>query len=332
MTEPQNAPLLDATTAQKAAERRRFLQLAGGASIAAGGLSLLAACGGDDGSPTPSPTPTPTGTPTPTPTTTSNVDQQALNYALQLEYLQAQFYAYATTGAGVSADLLTGTGTPGAATGGNAVPFADELVGAAAREIAEVSRARIAWIRAILTTESVAQPAINLSGGADGAFTAIARTAGIVSATGVFNPYADDESFLLGAFLLQDVIVTAYKGLVALINTVITRAGIVGITAAHSYHAGWLRTSLYARGTDAQSKAGLLSDARDALDGANDIDQPIVVSGAANITPADGNGIAYSRSSGQVLNVLYLNKAEATSGGFFPAGFNGDLKTSVANA
>ena len=333
MTDFHDTPpaLLD-PAAQRRAERRRFLQLAGGASVAAGGLALLAACGGgDDDSPTPTPSPTPS--PTPTPTSTSNVDQAPLNLALQLEYLQAQFFAFATTGAGLEAGLLTGKGTPGSATGGGAVPFADPLVAAAAREIAEAARARVAWIRTTLAADAVAQPTINLSGGADGAFTAIARTATVVGAGGSFNPYADDTSFLLGAYLLQDVIVTAYKGLAPLIALAATRTGVVGITAAQAYHAGWLRTSLYARGATTQGQAGLFSNARDGLDGAADYDQGVAAAdGSANITPADGNGIAYSRSTEQVLNILYLNKAAVTAGGFFPAGLNGDLKTSAANS
>jgi hypothetical protein len=32
-----------------------------------------------------------------------------------------------------------------------------------------------------------------------------------------------------------------------------------------------------------------------------------------------------------VLNIAYLNKAAVTSGGFFPAGVNGNVKSSAAN-
>jgi hypothetical protein len=31
------------------------------------------------------------------------------------------------------------------------------------------------------------------------------------------------------------------------------------------------------------------------------------------------------------LNIVYLNKAAVTSGGFFPAGVNGNIKTSAAS-
>ena len=47
--------------------------------------------------------------------------------------------------------------------------------------------------------------------------------------------------------------------------------------------------------------------------------------------PLDQNGIAFSRSPQQVLNIVYLNRATATLGGFFPAGVNGTLRASAAN-
>ncbi len=52
----------------------------------------------------------------------------------------------------------------------------------------------------------------------------------------------------------------------------------------------------------------------------------------ANIVPADANGIAFSRSAAQVLNIAYLNPAQVRSGGFFPAGVNGTINTSGNNS
>jgi hypothetical protein len=46
--------------------------------------------------------------------------------------------------------------------------------------------------------------------------------------------------------------------------------------------------------------------------------------------PTDANGIACSRSPGQVLNIVYLTNRAATSGGFFPKGVNGEVNTSAA--
>jgi hypothetical protein len=52
----------------------------------------------------------------------------------------------------------------------------------------------------------------------------------------------------------------------------------------------------------------------------------------SNIVPLDANGIAYSRSPGDVLNIVYLNKDAVGKGGFFPAGVNGSLAMSSAYA
>jgi hypothetical protein len=50
---------------------------------------------------------------------------------------------------------------------------------------------------------------------------------------------------------------------------------------------------------------------------------------ASNIAPLDANGLAYSRTAGEVLNIVYLTGWRVTQGGFFPAGVNGTIRTSA---
>ena len=324
--------------AARRAERRRFIKMAGAGIAAAGGLSVLSACGPNSPSLPPSPTPSPSAA------TTAASDVDILNFALSLEYLEGNYYSFAAFGQGPNATLLTGTGTQGTVTGGRQVSFADATVATYAREIAQDEISHILFLRSQLGSAAVAQPAINIDGSATGAFTAAARAAGVVGATGTFDPYASDDNWLLGGMLLTDVGVTAYKGSAALITSSVILDAAAGILATEAYHSGLIRTLLYRRGiampTD-RSYSELISNARDSLDGASDDDQGVVnpstvtANGvtypASNIVPTDANSIVFGRTAPNVLNEVFLTKSAATSGGFFPAGLNGNIKTSNAN-
>jgi hypothetical protein len=322
-------------------ERRAFLRSGSSAAMAAAGAGLLAGCfGGDDNNsqpqPGPPPPPPPTGTPPPPPPPTGAItDADILNFALNLEYLEAQFYAIAANGAYLPDNLLGGTGTRGQVTGGKQVQFTDPVVAAYAREIANDERQHVVFLRQALGASAVAQPAIDISVTANSAFSAAARAAGLIGPTEAFDPYVSDENFLLGAYIFEDVGVTAYKGASPLITNKTFLEAAAGILAAEAYHAGLVRTVLYAKGVqmpalvDATEK---ISDARDSLDNPRDVDQGVRQRGQmSNIVPTDNNGLAYSRTPGDVLNIVYLTAAAAQQGGFFPAGVNGTLRTSSAD-
>jgi hypothetical protein len=329
--------VIEEASAKRRSDRRRFMRMAAGAG-AVGGLAMLGACNNDDDNVIIVPTPTPTA-----PATGSVTDADVLNFALQLEYLEAQFYSYAAFGTGINSALQGGVGTQGtvvSSTSGQPrqVAFQDPIVAQYAREIAYDEIAHVTFLRSALGSSAVAQPALNLSGDANGAFTAAARAAGVVSSTGTFDPYASDENFLLAAYIFEDVGVTAYMGGVALLTNKTFIEAAAGIHAAEAYHAGLVRSVLYRKGLSNASlitAAGQISDARDSLDGSTDLDQGIVatVNGTqtANIVPADSNAIAFVRTPQQVLNVVYLNKAAVTGGGFFPNGLNGNVRTSAAS-
>lgn len=335
--------VLDATE-RRNEQRRQFMRTAGGASLAIGASVLLAACGGSDGTASPTPTSSPSPTPTSTSTSAQN-DAAILNFVLNFEYLQAQFYTYATTGAGIEAvadptggpTLLTGTGMQGAIIGGAQVSFTDPLLGQYAREIAADDLAHVRFLRSALGAAVVAQPKIDISANASGPFTQGARVAGIIGSSDIFNPYASDENFLLAAFQFADVAVTAYKNATILLSG--TNAAVVGAIASllstKAYHAGLIRTVLYAKGVATPSlrtRAGQISDARDAIDGPTDDDQGIVGNATtSNIVPTDANGIVFTRTAGQVLNILYQTNAATVGGGFFPDGFNGTIRMSAAS-
>ncbi|MEO5779468.1 MAG: ferritin-like domain-containing protein [Arthrobacter oryzae] len=251
-------------------------------------------------------------------------DGAILNFALNLEYLEAEFYLRAVTGHGLSDELTDGKGPRGGVTGGAKVPFKPgSLIGKYAKEIAADEKAHVKFLRTALGKAAVSRPQIDL----EASFTAAAMAAGLIKAGEKFNPFADETSFLLGAFIFEDVGVTAYKGAAPLIDNKTYLEAAAGILAVEAYHAGIIRTTLYALGLQAPAKA--ISDARDSLDGPTDLDQGIGTKATANLVPTDRNGIAFSRSAGQVLNIAYLTPKAVRGGGFFPKGVNGDINTSA---
>ena len=182
-------------------------------------------------------------------------------------------------------------------------------------------------LRAALDGQQVSQPTIDLKT----SFTAAARAAGLIKSNQTFDPFANENNFLLGAFIFEDVGVTAYKGAAPLIDNKTYLEAAAGILAVEAYHAGIVRSALYQKGLFAEVKK--ISELRDAVDGPSDDDQNLRSSGKhANIVPTDASGIAYSRSAGQVLNIVYLNNRATSNGGFFPAGVNGTIRTSAASA
>ena len=305
-------------SAENALDRRRFFQAAGVAGFGVGSAVLLAGQPAlaterkDDG-----------GAPS---------DSAILNFALNLEYLEAEFYLQAVTGNGLPDDMITGRGQQGDVSGGYAVPFDTPAIRKYAQEIAADEKSHVAFLRSALGGAAVSRPTLNL----DDSFTAAALAAGLIGPGETFDVFENEVNFLFGAFIFEDVGVSAYKGASPLITNKTYLEAAAGILAAEAYHAGLVRTVLYAKGLATPSlvtAAGKISDARDSLDGASDDDQGIAGPDASqsNIVPTDANGLAYSRTTGQVLNIVYLSKSALVGGGFFPNGINGNIRTSAAN-
>ena len=244
-------------------------------------------------------------------------DANILNFALNLEYLEAEFYQRAVTGIGLSAADTSGTGAKGTVTGGTAVPFVTPAIAQYAAEIAADELAHVRFLRAALGGSAVAEPAIDLVN----SFTTAAVAAGLIRPGASFNPFADEASFLLGSYIFEDVGVTAYHGAAPLIQNKTYLDAAAGILAVEAYHAATVRTLLLQTGKGAATAA--ISALRAAASGAAD-DQGVLLNGVANITPTDVNGLAFKRTTAQVLNIVYLGGASGGFG-FFPAGLNGAI-------
>ncbi|MGN8198480.1 ferritin-like domain-containing protein [Salinisphaera sp. RV14] len=279
-------------------------------------------------------------------------DEAILNFALNLEYLEAEYYLRAVTGNGL-ADSDRGN-NPGMVIikGSPQVDFSsNKLIGQYAAEIAQDELHHVQFLRAALGTHAASAPAIDLKN----SFAALGNLIGVSN----FDPFSSPENFLLGAFIFEDVGVTAYHGGAPFLKSRTYLDAAAGILAVEAYHAGLVRTFLtaadYNNGNTAFSDlTDNISGVRDSVDGnsnvsadyangrppvaAND-DQGIgknqavgetngMVSingslyAASNIVPTDANGLAYDRTIAQVHNIAYATAAQVSQGGFFPNGTN----------
>ncbi|HEX8232117.1 MAG TPA: ferritin-like domain-containing protein [Caulobacteraceae bacterium] len=271
-----------------------------------GSLAALAAAGGLAG---PTITLAQDGGPT---------DTQILNFALNLEYLEAEFYLRAATGQGLTAAETSGSvGTQGSVKGGSQVPFEHDFVANMAAEIAADERAHVNFLRAALGANAVAEPQINFTD----AFNILAQAAGLGS---TFDPFANETNFIIGAFVFEDVGVTAYKGAAPLLDSKAILAQAAGILAVEAYHAGIIRTLIAQRGLD--SFANKISAVRDQLDGnPKNQDMGTQVKGQQNLVPTNQFGVAYDRTATEVLGIVYAG-GKANNFGFFPSKLNGSIR------
>jgi hypothetical protein len=293
-------------------------------------------------------------------------DADYLNFALNLEYLEAEFYTLAASGQTIDQMGLglTGTGTQGTVTtksGGPSackVPFANTLVQSYAQEIATEERNHVKFLRGALGSSAVAQPAIDLYN----SFNTLAGLLGLGLTS--FDPFADDIHFLLGSYIFEDVGVTAYTGAAPLLTSSSNLDAAAGIQGVEAYHAGLVRTVIYGLDQSATTLGGAgtatavaaaISKLRATVDGANSITssmrdgddiglgtQQVQLNGTANVTASaivnatTTGSINAAGSSGTAGSMVFARTAQQVlaivyaggsgKGGFFPAGLNGNVK------
>jgi len=331
----------------KSFSRRKFLA---GVGTGAGAVAVmnLAGCGGGR--------PSDSGV-----GSSSFTDADVLNFALNLEYLEAQFYLYAATGSGLeSSDTTAGSASPyqtvGTVTLGDAVavpgltPGQQEIL----NEIAFEEQAHVRFLRTTLGSAAVPMPDIDLS-----FFGPLAVAAGITTAAtgaGSFNPFSSFDYFLVGAFIFEDVGVTAYSGAAPLISPAGVASGYLtaasGILAVEAYHAGYIRTSLTGRAIAAGSASAYpylgVANMVEALRATLTVGDSAAPSTSGSVetlltlptsltTPSAivacsaSAALGFARTVNQVHHIVYGSPTVGVaSGGFFPNGTNSIFSTTTA--
>ncbi|MBV8703724.1 MAG: ferritin-like domain-containing protein [Acetobacteraceae bacterium] len=240
-------------------------------------------------------------------------DVQILNFALNLEYLEAEYYLRAVSGQGLSPSLTTGVGAQGTVTGGTLVPFSTNQGAFTAIRIAIDELSHVEFLRGALGAAAVAEPTIDLQT----SFTTLAVSAGLIQSGQTFNPFASELDFLIGAYIFEDVGVTAYAGAAAAISSPANLSYAASILAIEAYHAGAIRSVLAQQGQGNTTNA--ISALRAKLSGVGD-NGTNAYGNPFNVSNGDATGLAFRRTPAQVLSIVY--GGGTASGLFFPNGIN----------
>lgn len=214
-------------------------------------------------------------------------DTAILQFALNLEYLEAEFYTVITTGKTIDqfGIGITGGGNQGPTVGGGKLALSQPNMNLAL-ELASDEQAHVKLLRGALGAAVIAKPTIDFS------------VAGV----------KDETSYLAVSRILEDVGVTAYGGAAPLITDKAVLGVAARILATEAEHVGAVRFQI-------SQYTAIRPSAIDGVD---------IVTRIISADPS--SGLTAVRMPSQVLGLVFLNAAPGTTrGGLFPNGVNGTL-------
>jgi len=165
-------------------------------------------------------------------------DTDILNFALNLEYLEAEFYTYAVTGQGIEAlgIATSGKGTSGPTMNGKKVKFSDPMMIAIAEELAFDEQQHVKLLRSVLGKDAIAKPTLDLNGMGIG--------------------FGSEAEYLTVGRALEDTGVSAYGGAAPLIKSKEILSAAARILADEAYHMGNVRLLIAQKGIHVKAVDG----------------------------------------------------------------------------
>jgi len=281
-----------------------------------------------------------------TPISNGIAQTDVLNFALNLEYLEATFYSYITQGVDLPATYTVATTVnasnpatlppapgnaavsyPGVTTGSgmitnfpSQIAFPQQITDLL-NEIYYDEISHVVALRNLLGPAAVARPALNLGASSFGVVTTAAQALGL-------------------ARQFEDVGITAYTGASSILSNsnLLFAAQILGV---EGFHSGALRLISIQQATPyyqadsydvAPHDPGSAVAAEQGPGSSGGFFTTAYATpssmGHSLASPSVPPGFVFSRTTSQVLAILYGNSASGTSkGGFFPSGVNGLIST-----
>ncbi|GMY27966.1 desiccation-related protein PCC13-62-like [Fagus crenata] len=266
------------------------------------------------------------------------VDVDILEFPLNLEYLEAEFFLYGAYGYGldkIAPNLTKGGPTPIGAKRGEMDNFTRDV-------IKQFALQEVGHLRAIQSTiKGFPRPLLNLSAES---FAKVVDSAFAKQLVPSFDPYSSGVNFLLASYLIPYVGLTGYVGASPILQDPKSKRLVAGLLGVESGQDAVIRALLYEYSHKKVKPYGItvaeftnrFSQLRNKLGNAGVKDEGLVVvksEGAeglitGNVLAGDKYSIAFDRTPEEILRIVYGSGDEHKPGGFYPKGADGHIAKS----
>ncbi|KAL3538150.1 hypothetical protein ACH5RR_001516 [Cinchona calisaya] len=262
-------------------------------------------------------------------------DIDKMQFALNLEHLEADFFLWGALGYGldrVAPDLAMGGPSPIGAEKANLDRLTRNI-------IKEFGYEEVGHLRVLKrTVGGFPRPLLNLS---SGNFARVFDQAFGLELVPPFDPYRNSLNYMLASYVIPYVGLVAYVGTNPNINGYQTKRLLAGLLGVEAGQDAVIRTYLYERAAlevapykkTVAEFTSRISDLRNRLANCGIKDEGIKVppqlgaenKTSTNVLSANYDSISYSRTPAEVLKIVYGTGNEHIPGGFFPKGANGTI-------
>lgn len=268
-------------------------------------------------------------------------DIDLLEFPLNLEYLEAEFFLWGALGHGldiIAPKLPAGGPPPIGVTKANLDPLVRDV-------ILQFGYQEVGHLNAIKNAvPGFPRPLLDLSASS---FAKVMDKAVGYTLKPPFNPYANGINFLLATYLIPYVGLTGYVGASPKLIDYNSKRLVAGLLSVESAQDAVVRAMLYERarlkvhpyGITVAEFTNRISALRDQLGNSGLKDGGLVVpprirwgpyirGTAGNIVMGDIDSIAFERTPREVLRIVYGDGDEHKPGGFYPKGASGNIAKS----
>ncbi|OMO54365.1 desiccation-related protein PCC13-62-like protein [Corchorus capsularis] len=265
-------------------------------------------------------------------------DLDLLEFPLNLEYLEAEFFLYGSLGYGldrVAPNLTMGGPTPIGATKANLDPVVNDI-------ILQFAYQEVGHLRAIKNTvKGFPRPQLDLS---KESFAKTMDKAFRRTLDPPFDPYANSINYLIASYLVPYVGLTGYVGASPRLQGAVSKRLVAGLLGVESGQDAVIRGLLYERAREEVLPYNItvaeftnrISKLRNRLGNAGWKDEGLIIPKArgaegrinGNVLAGDEYSVAFDRSPEEILRIVYGSGDERAPGGFYPKGGDGAIARS----